>query len=88
MIRVPRLKLNRHGTFCLRILWLDETGKRRECLHSLSTKQPTIARLLALKLNELFERQRAMTETPKFPNIDDILELIEDAEKQWLNKTS
>lgn len=72
MIRVPRLKQNRHGTFCLRILWLDETGKRRECLHSLSTKQPTIARLLALKFNELFERQRAMTETPKFPNIDDI----------------
>jgi integrase len=72
MIRVPRLKQNRHGTFCLRILWLDETGKRRECLHSLGTKQPTIARLLALKFNELFERQRAMTETPKFPNIDDI----------------
>lgn len=72
MIRVPRLKQNRHGTFSLRVLWLDETGKRRETLHSLGTKLPTIARLLALKFNELFERQRAMTETPKFPNLDDI----------------
>jgi len=40
MIRVPRLKLNRHGVFCLRVLWLDESGKRRERLHSLNTKDP------------------------------------------------
>jgi integrase len=64
MIRVPRLKTNRHGIFCLRLLWLDTTGKRRETQHSLGTKDPAIARILALKFNETFERQRMSTTKP------------------------
>ena len=73
MIRVPRLKLNRHGVFCLRVLWLDESGKRRERLHSLNTKDPTVARLMALQFNTSFELQRAMTFKPTFPSLDGVL---------------
>ncbi len=29
MIRVPRLKVNRLGVYCLRVVWPDEAGKRR-----------------------------------------------------------
>ena len=72
MIRVPRLKLNRHGVFCLRVLWLDESGKRRERLHSLNTKDPTVARLMALQFNTSFELQRAMTHKPTFPSLDGV----------------
>ncbi len=73
MIRVPRLKLNRHGVFCLRVLWLDESGKRRERLHSLNTKDPTVARLMALQFNTSFELKRAMTFKPTFPSLDGVL---------------
>jgi hypothetical protein len=68
MIRVPRLKQNRHGVYSIRILWTDADGKRRESLHSLGTRHPTTARLLALAFNEAYERKRAMTEKPKLPN--------------------
>jgi len=81
MIRVPRLKQNRHGVFSLRVIWQDPTGKRRETLHSLGTRSPTVARLLALQFNEAYERKnaysRAMTEPPKFPNLDDIANKFE-----------
>ncbi len=74
MIRVPRLKQNRHGVFSLRVIWQDPAGKRRETLHSLGTRSPTVARLLALQFNEALERKRAMTEKPTFPNLDEIVQ--------------
>jgi integrase len=77
VIKVPRLKLNRHGVYSVRVYWRDETGKLRESLHSLSTKNPVLARLLALQFNEAFERKRAMTEKPNLPNLDDILSKYE-----------
>ncbi|MDI9335317.1 MAG: hypothetical protein QM533_13170 [Cytophagales bacterium] len=50
MIRVPRLKQNRHGVFSLRVIWQDPAGKRRETQRSLGTRSPTVACLLALQL--------------------------------------
>lgn len=77
MIKVPRLRVNRHGVFGVRVYWRDESGKLRESLHSLNTKNATVARLLALQFNEAFERKRAMTEKPNFPNLDDIVRKYE-----------
>ncbi len=77
MIRVPRLKKNRHGVFSLRVLWQDLTGKRRETLHSLGTRSPTVARLLALQFNEALERKRAMNEKPTLPSLDEIAHKFE-----------
>ena len=57
MIRVPRLKVNRLGVYCLRVVWTDEAGKRREATHSLRTKSPEVARVLALQFNEAYERK-------------------------------
>ena len=59
MIRVPRLKVNRLGVYGLRVVWTDEAGKRREATHSLRTKSPEIARVLALQFNEAYERKRS-----------------------------
>lgn len=73
MIKVPRLKVNRYGVFCVRVYWRDEAGKLRESLHSLGTKNATVARLLALQFNEAFERRRAMTDKPTLPNLDDLV---------------
>ena len=73
MIRVPRLKTNRNGVYCLRVLWQDGQGKRREAQHSLGTKNATLARIMALQFNEAFERQKAMTEKPTQPNLDDLV---------------
>lgn len=75
MIRVPRLKTNRHGIYCLRVLWLDESGKRREVQHSLGTKSPTVARLLALQFNLKIEHQR-MTNRKPSSNLQAILDDI------------
>jgi integrase len=76
VIKVPRLKTNRHGVFCIRIYWRDENKVLRESLHSLHTKDAGIARILALQFNESFERKkvtsRAMTEKPAFLNLDNI----------------
>ncbi len=73
MIKVPRLKKNRHGVFCLRVYWRDADGVLRESLHSLSTKDPTVARLMALQFNTSFELKRAMTFKPTFPSLDGLL---------------
>ena len=69
MIRVPRLKVNRLGVYCLRVVWSDEAGKRREATHSLRTKSPEIARVLALQFNEAYERKRSLRRmsTKKLP---------------------
>lgn len=77
MIRVPRLKQNRHGVFCIRVLWRDKAGKQRECLHSLRTKNADIARVLALQFNEAFERKRTMTQKPNLPTLDEIVKKYE-----------
>lgn len=77
MIKVPRLKVNRFGVFCVRVYWRDANGKLRESLHSLGTKQPSIARIIALQFNEAFERKRHMNEKPKLPNLDDLVNKYE-----------
>jgi integrase len=64
VIKVPRLKTNRHGVFCVRVYWRDEAGRLRESLYSLGTKEPSIARVLALKFNETLERQRMTRNKP------------------------
>jgi hypothetical protein len=61
VIKVPRLKANRHGVFCIRVYWRDENKVLRESMHSLRTKDAGIARILALQFNESFERKRLMT---------------------------
>ncbi|MDR0775877.1 MAG: hypothetical protein LBE81_04490 [Azonexus sp.] len=58
-IRTPRLKQNRHGVFCFRLIYTDDQGQRREAVRSLGTKDPAQARLLALQLNLDAERSRA-----------------------------
>ncbi len=73
MIKVPRLKANRHGVFCVRVYWRDDAGRLRESLHSLGTKSATVARILALQFNEAYERQRAMTTKPTLPNLDELV---------------
>lgn len=73
VIKVPRLKANRHGVFCVRVYWRDDAGRLRESLHSLGTKSATVARILALQFNEAYERQRAMTSKPTLPNLDDLV---------------
>ena len=73
MIRVPRLKKNRHGVFCLRVLWRDPFGKQHDSLHSLGTKDADIARVLALKFNEAFERKRVMTQKTTLPTLDELV---------------
>ncbi len=81
MIKVPRLRVNRHGVYGVRVYWRDETGNLRESLHSLGTKNAMVARLLALQFNEAFERKKAkysaMTEKPKLPNLDEIVRKYE-----------
>lgn len=72
MIKVPRLKKNRNGVYCLRVIWTDtSTGQRKERQQSLGTKSPAVARLLALKFNFEFEQQRQAM--PKLPKIEDLL---------------
>ncbi len=73
MIKVPRLKTNRHGVFCVRVYWRDEDGQLRERQHSLGTKSAPYARVLALQFNEAFERQRQQMNKPTFPNLDEIV---------------
>ena len=73
MIRVPRLKKNRHGVFCLRVLWRDPFGKQHDSLHSLGTKDADIARVLALQFNEAFERKRTMANKNRLPGLTDFL---------------
>lgn len=82
MIKVPRLKINRHGVYSLRIYWRDEQGKLCETLHSLGTKSPEVARVLALQFNEAYERKRSlhrMTNTPPkhLPSLDGIADKFE-----------
>lgn len=77
MIKVPRLKINRHGVYSIRVIWRDLHGKRRESLHSLHTKHPVVARILALKFNELYERKRAMMKPHKLPSLDEIVQKYE-----------
>jgi integrase len=72
VIKVPRLKTNRHGVFCIRIYWRDENKVLRECLHSLHTKDAGIARILALQFNEAYERKRHMSKKPLIPSIDEL----------------
>ena len=64
MIRTPRLLANRYGVFSVRIVISAAhtgTGKRRELRHSLGTKNPAIARVLALQFNLHFEQARMST---------------------------
>lgn len=77
MIKIPRLKTNKNGVYCLRVLWRDEDGQRKERQHSLNTKDADIARILALQFNEAFERKRLMTTKRKLPSIADLVQKYE-----------
>lgn len=77
MIKVPRLKTNRYGVFCVRVYWRDLTGRLRESLHSLGTKNASVARIIALQFNEAYERKRHMNEKPNLPNLDDLVRKYE-----------
>lgn len=72
-IKVPRLRTNRFGVYCLRIYAYDLAGKLRETQHSLNTKHPQIARILALEFNKSFEQLRAM----KKPTLQDFQHLLQ-----------
>lgn len=48
-IKVPRLGKNRHGVYFVRSSALDSAGRRRVRQQSLHTKDPQLARVLALK---------------------------------------
>ncbi|NJS37449.1 MAG: hypothetical protein HC765_15315, partial [Brachymonas sp.] len=73
MIKVPRLKTNRHGVFCVRVYWRDENGQLRERQHSLGTKSAAYARVLALQFNEAYERQRLQMNKTALPNLDEFV---------------
>jgi integrase len=76
MIRTPRLIANRYGVFAVRVLIpaaITGTGKRRELRHSLGTKNPAIARVLALQFNLHFEQARMSN---KKSDLDAFHELI------------
>lgn len=77
MIKVPRLKVNRYGVFCVRVYWRDTAGKLRESLHSLGTKNASIARIIGLQFNEAFERKRHMNEKFNFPHLDGLVHKYE-----------
>ena len=48
-LKIPRLGKNRHGVFYVRFLALDVSGRRRVFQNSLGTKNPHLAKVLALK---------------------------------------
>ena len=72
VIKIPRLRLNRFGVFCIRVYYTDHAGKTRETTFSLSTKHPQIARILALQFNQRYELLRAM----KKPVLSDFQHLL------------
>jgi integrase len=71
-IKTPRLRQNRLGVFCFRFLYIDATGKRREAVRSLGTKDPDAARVIALRLNFEHEQRRQMTR--RLPNPADFID--------------
>jgi len=75
LIKIPRLKLNRYGVFCLRLISTDEQGNRKETLKSLGTKNPELARVLALQFNLQYEIQRAKA-MPKKPTLAQFAHLL------------
>ncbi|MDL5038978.1 hypothetical protein QRD40_21810 [Comamonas sp. Y6] len=85
MIKVPRLKLNRFGVFCLRVIYKDEYGKRKETLQSLNTKDPRIARVLALQFNLDHELRRS--EAMSYKNKASIEELAKRLKSSSRNQT-
>lgn len=85
MIKVPRLKLNRHGVFCIRVIYKDEHGKRRETLQSLNTKDPGVARVLALHFNLNHELKRS--EAMNYKNNASIEELAKRLKGSASNQT-
>ena len=48
-LKIPRLGKNRHGVFYVRFSALDASGRRRVFQNSLGTKNPHLAKVLALK---------------------------------------
>ena len=48
-IKVPRLGVNRFGVYYVRSSSLDATGRRKVSQQSLDTKDPQLAKVLALK---------------------------------------
>jgi integrase len=67
-LKVPRLAKSRNGVFFVRVLWRDATGKRHIKQISLQTKQPALARVLALKFNFEIEATHPMG-SKKIPDL-------------------
>ena len=65
-IKAPRLYLNRCGVFYFRL-----KTKEKDRKVSLRTKCPTTANIVALQLNAVIERGRAMNKNSNNPNIGD-----------------
>lgn len=70
VIKIPRLKKNRHGVYCLRYYHRTECGTLKEISQSLGTKEPQQARILALRFNAAFEEQRANEKMNRYPKFE------------------
>lgn len=70
VIKVPRLKKNRHGVYCLRYYHRTDCGSLKEVSQSLGTKDPLQARILALRFNASFEKQRATEKMSRYPKFE------------------
>lgn len=77
MLKIPRLKTNKYGVYCLRVIWRDEDGQRKESQHSLKTRDRDIAYLLALQFNEAYERKRFVMKKKQASIIDDLVKRYE-----------
>ncbi|MGO0789171.1 tyrosine-type recombinase/integrase [Herbaspirillum seropedicae] len=75
-IKAPRLYLNRCGVFYFRLKTKDKDRKV-----SLRTKCPVTANIVALQLNAVIERKRAMNKNSNNPNIGDFNFNLDDIHK-------
>lgn len=75
-IKAPRLYLNRCGVYYFRLKTKDKDRKV-----SLRTKCPVTANIVALQLNAVIERRRAMNKNSNNPNIGDFNFNLDDIHK-------
>jgi len=66
VIKIPRLKKNRHGVYYHR----TGCGTLKEICQSMGTKEPQQARILALRFKVSFEKQRAIEKMGRYPSVE------------------
>jgi hypothetical protein len=71
-IKVPRLGKNRHGVFFVRASKPDSVRRRRVFQLSLGTKNPQVARVLALRFFLNVAEKNAMTDPRQFLSFYDV----------------